>query len=158
MEISDKDKIYLQKQSVHKVLAHSHSAQFVLFLFAVFLDLRFGIKIFWNSGFVIFGVILLIFGSFFIFWAQYTSHHLDKKNITKESFARGPYRYIRNPTNFGIFFMMLGFGITVNSFFVILFSFISSLVVKFIFLEKEEKILSAKYGAPYLEYKKSVKF
>lgn len=158
MENNDKDEIYLERQSVHKVLAHSHAAQFVLFLFAVFLDLMSGIKIFRNSGFAIFGVFLLILGSILIFWAQYTSRHLDKKNITKESFSRGPYRYVRNPTNFGIFFTMLGFGIIADSFFVVLFAFISSLVVKFVFLGKEEKILTLKYGAPYLEYKKLVKF
>lgn len=158
MKIDDKDKTYPQKQSVHKVLAHSHAAQFILFLFAFFLDLMFRIKIFGNSGFAIFGVVLLIIGSVLIFWAQYTSHHLDKKNITKESFSRGPYRYVRNPTNFGIFFTMLGFGIVANSFFVVLFAFISSFVVKFVFVKKEEKILASKYGAPYLEYKKSVKF
>lgn len=46
----------------------------------------------------------------------------------------------------------------VNAFFIIVFSFISFLITKFTFLSKEEKILAEKYGAPYLEYKKSVKF
>lgn len=157
MESNNKDNI--QRQNIHKILAHSHAMQFVLFLFGVFLDLIFKIKIFPNSAILAgVGVIFLILGSILIFWAQHTSHHLKKENITKESFSKGPYHYIKNPTNFGIFFMILGFGIIMNSFFVIFFNFISSLVAKFIFLDKEKKILIAKYGAPYLEYRKSVKF
>ena len=150
--------LYIKKWNVHTILAHSHTMQFILFLFGIFLDMIFRVKIFTNSALAGVGVILLIFGSVLIFWAQYTSHHLSKENLTKESFSHGPYRYIKNPTNYGIFFMILGFGIIANSFFVILFAFISSLIAKFVFLNKEKKILIAKYGAPYLEYRKSVKF
>ncbi|MFA6177738.1 MAG: isoprenylcysteine carboxylmethyltransferase family protein [Candidatus Paceibacterota bacterium] len=156
MESNNKDSI--QKQNIHKILAHSHATQLVLFLFAVFLDIVFSIKIFTDSTLLTgAGVVFLIFGSALIFWAQYTSHHLPDENITKESFSHGPYHYVRNPTNLGIFLMVVGFGIIANSFFVIFFALISSLVVKFAFLEKEEKILTAKYGEPYLEYIKSVK-
>lgn len=148
----------IKRQSIHKILAHSHAVQFILFLFSVFLDMIFKIRIFENFSLTSMGVSILILGSVLIFWAQHTSHHLKKENITKESFRRGPYRYVKNPTNFGIFFMILGFGIIANSFFVILFSFISSLIIKFVYLNKEEKILTTKYGAPYLEYRKSVRF
>ena len=157
MESNNKSDI--QQQNIHKILANSHAMQFVLFLFGVFLDFIFKIKILPSSILVAgAGIIFLIFGSILIFWAQHTSLHLSKENITKESFSKGPYRYVKNPTNFGIFFMILGFGIIANSFFVILFDFISSLIAKFVFLNKEEKILTAKYGAPYLEYRKSVRF
>lgn len=148
----------IKKLNIHKILAHSHAMQFVLFLFGVFLDFVFKIRVFANFSLVGAGVSILIFGSILIFWAQYTSHHLSKENITKESFRKGPYRYIKNPTNFGIFFMMLGFGLIANSFFIILFSIVSSLIAKFVYLDKEAKILIAKYGAPYLEYRKSIKF
>lgn len=160
MEIDDKDKIYLQKQNVHKILAHSYVAHFLLFLFGVFLDMLFKLRVFTDFAMTAssVGATLLICGSVLIFWAQYTSHHLNKENITKETFCNGPYRYTRTPTNFGIFFMTLGFGMIANSFFVILFAFISFVVAKFVFLDKEEKVLAAKYGAPYLEYKKSIKF
>src|SRR3989338_8719819 len=58
----------------------------------------------------------------------------------------------------GLFFLMLGFGVITNSFFVIVFSIISFLTAKFIFIEKQEKMLEEKYGTHYTEYKKSVKF
>jgi len=157
MESNNKDGV--QKQNLHNILAHSHTMQFILFLLGVLLDSIFKIRIFTSSPLIVdFGVVLLMLGSVLIFWAQYTSHHLPEEDITKESFSRGPYRYIKNPTNFGIFFMILGFGIISNSFFVILFGFISSLIAKFVFLDKEKEILISKYGAPYLEYRKSVKF
>lgn len=60
--------------------------------------------------------------------------------------------------HWGLFILMLGFGILINAIFVILFSIVSFVVAKFIFLKKEENILAGKYGAPYMEYKKSVKF
>ncbi|KKP71662.1 MAG: hypothetical protein UR70_C0021G0015 [Candidatus Nomurabacteria bacterium GW2011_GWB1_35_20] len=52
---------------------------------------------------------------------------------------------------------MLGFGIITNALFIIIFSVISFIITKFVFIRKEEKILAEKYGIPYLEYKKSVK-
>jgi protein-S-isoprenylcysteine O-methyltransferase Ste14 len=83
---------------------------------------------------------------------------LDTKNLTKETFSKGPYRFTSTPTNFGLFFLILGFGMVANSFFVIVCSCIAFLIARFVFLEQEEKVLAEKYGAPYLEYKKIVKF
>ncbi|MDD5720974.1 MAG: isoprenylcysteine carboxylmethyltransferase family protein [Candidatus Pacebacteria bacterium] len=159
MEIENNNKnTQIQKEGVHKLLAHSHAMQFVLFIFGFCLDLIFGVKFFTGPAFLWTGLLFLVLGTILIFWAQYTSHHLNRENITKESFSKGPYRYIKNPTNWGIFFMIVGFGVITNSFFVILFGIISSLIAKFVFLNKEEKILTAKYGDPYLEYRKSVRF
>ena len=144
--------------NVHKILAHSYSIYFTLFLIGVVLDLVLKIRIFTGSLMVPVGAILLLFGSVLIAWAQLTSRHLKKDGISKEAFCRGPYCFTRTPTNFGLFFLMFGFGIIANALFVVLSTIISFLIGKFFFLSKEEKILEAKYGAPYLEYKKSVKF
>jgi len=100
---------------------------------------------------------LIVLSSILIFWAQGTSRNLKKENITKETFCKGPYCYTRSPTHWGLFFLMIGFGIITNAIFVILTTLISFLVSRFIFLEKEERILAEKYGTPYLEYKKAVK-
>ena len=154
----ENDKKQLLKHSVHKVLAHSYSTYFILFLVGVALDLIFKIRIFMNPIIVMIGVALLIFGSILIFWAQYTSRNLKKENISKETFCHGPYCYTRGPTNFGLFFLIFGFGIIINAFFVVLFSCVSFFIGKFVFLDEQEKILAEKYGDPYLEYKKSVKF
>ena len=85
-------------------------------------------------------------------------HHLNKENMNKETFCNGPYRYTRIPTHFGLFFLMLDFGVIVNSLFIVILSVISFIIIKLTFIKKEEKILTEKYGTPYLEYKNSVKF
>jgi protein-S-isoprenylcysteine O-methyltransferase Ste14 len=149
----------LEKYSVHHVLAHSYSFYFFVLILAVFLDLIFPIKVFSDSVMAPIGFVLLVLASLLILWAQRTSRDLRKiENITKQSFCRGPYCYTRSPTHWGLFVLMLGFGFIVNALFVILFTLISLVVTKLVFLKKEEAILVDKYGASYVEYKKSVKF
>lgn len=147
------------KFKVHHVLAQSYSVAFFMFLIGVLLDLIFSIKIFHDSYMTPIGLSVLFFASIIIFWAQRTSRDLRKiDEITKESFCRGPYCYSRTPTHWGLFLLLLGFGIVANASFVILTTIISSLISKIVFLKREERILVDKYGAPYLEYQKSVKF
>lgn len=146
------------KNSVHKILAHSYLFYFIVFLFSLFLDYIFPLKFFENSYTIWVGAIFLIFGTFLILWAQKSSRDFKKEIINKEIFCNGPYCYTRTPTHFGLFLLTLGFGMINNAFFIIIFSIISFIVTKFVFIKKEEKILTLKYGEPYLEYKKSVRF
>ena len=144
--------------SVHVVLAHSYMAYMASFLLGFLLHVIFLTKIS-NSKFIIFlGFSFLFFATLLIFWAQNTSRALDKSNISKETFCQGPYKYVRMPTHFGLFLLIFGFGLLINSFFIILFALISLVANKLIFIKKEEDLLSNKYGSPYLEYKKSVRF
>ncbi|TSC77962.1 MAG: Uncharacterized protein G01um101424_96 [Parcubacteria group bacterium Gr01-1014_24] len=147
------------KHSVHKVLAHSYSTYFVLFLIGVFLDMLFQFKIFTDSIMMPVGFFFVVLASIIILWAQKTGHDFRKIKEKKiEHFYRGPYCYTRSPTHWGLFFLMLGFGIIANAFFVVLFTLISFIITKFVFLNKQERILAEKYGTAYIEYKKSVKF
>lgn len=146
------------KNKVHKILAHSYLFYFILFLIGLFLDFMFPLKIFEELTMASVGTAFLILGTFLILWAQKSSHHLQKEGMNKETFCSGPYRYTRSPTHFGLFLLMLGFGIVANALFIIIFSIISFFVTKFIFIRKEEKVLAEKYGTPYVEYQKSVKF
>lgn len=145
------------KNTVHRVLAHSYYIYFLFFLVGVCLDLILKVRVFSTSLVVPFGFLFLIFATILIFWAQYTSRTIKKENITKDTFYRGPYRYTRSPTHFGLFFLALGFGMIANAFFVIMSALVSFIVTKFIFLNKQENILEERYGTPYSEYKKSVK-
>jgi len=147
----------LNKNNVHRILAHSYLFYFISFLLGLFLDFLFPLKIFEKFPIVSLGIIFLVFGTFLILWAQISSHHFNKENMNKETFCNGPYRYTRTPTHFGLFFLMLGFGVITNSFFIVVFSIVSFVVTKLTFIRKEEKILAEKYSTPYLEYKKSVK-
>ena len=160
MEIEDaktRNNIVSQTK-VHRVLAHSHTSYFILFLFGVCLDIIFKFKIFTSPVWSPVGIIFLALATFLIFWAQRTSRNIKKDNITKKTFCQGPYCYTRHPTHWGLFFLVLGFGILSNALFVVLSTLISFVISRFIFLKKEEKILAEKYGAPFVEYKKSVKF
>lgn len=156
MENNDKNSI--PKHAIHKVLADSYAVHFVLFLVGVVLDLIFNFQFFNSTKVAPVGILFLVFGTFLVFWAQKTSRNLKKENINKDTFCRGPYCYTRTPTNFGLLFLVLGFGLIINAFFVVLSAFTSFLISKFMFLNKQEKMLALKYGKPYLEYKKTVKF
>jgi len=146
------------KNKVHRVLAQSYLFNFFCFLMGIYFNLIFNFKIFKSSFVMPLGFVFLVFATILIIWAQKTSQNLDKEEISKETFSQGPYGYTRTPTHLGLFFLMLGLGMIINSFFITLFAFISFVLEKIIFLNKQEKILAEKYGAPYLEYKKSVRF
>lgn len=145
------------KNMVHRILAHSYYINFLFFLFGVSLDVVFKLRVFKTSFTLPFGFLFLVLATILIFWAQHTSRTINKENITKDTFLGGPYRYTRSPTHWGLFFLMLGFGLVANAFFVIFSTFVSFIITKFVFLNKQEKVLEEKYGAPYIEYKKSVK-
>lgn len=145
------------KNKVHKVLAYSYSFYFISLLLAVSLDFAFPFKVLKNSIASPVGAVFLILGTILVLWAQRSSIKLQKEKISKEVFYRGPYRFTRSPTHFGLLFLILGFGIMDNALFIVIFSIISFIVTKLVFLKEEEKILAEKYGTPYLEYKKSVK-
>lgn len=148
----------LHKNRVHKVLAYSYLFHFLVFLVGLIMDYIFPLKIFEKQDLSFLGIALLFLGSILIFWAQISSRNLKKDIITKDSFFVGPYRYTRTPTNFGIFLVMLGFGLLNNALFIIFFAIFSFVLTKIIFLKKQEEILTLKYGTPYIEYKKIVKF
>jgi protein-S-isoprenylcysteine O-methyltransferase Ste14 len=143
--------------TVHRVLARSYSFFLFLFMLGVLLEFIFPIKIFKDDLILQIGLIILMLASLLIFWAQNTSRNIAQHNITKETFLGGPYSFTRSPTHWGLFFLILGFGIMSNSFFIILFVIVSMIVAKLVFLKQEEAILANKYGAPYIEYKKLVR-
>ena len=143
---------------VHAVLAHSYSMYFFAFILGAFCNIFTPIK-FFNSIFISWvGAIVMLVSSCWILWAQRSSTNFKNEIITKETFMKGPYRLTRNPTNLGLFFLMLSFGITAKSIFIILFSFIAFLVSLLVFIKIEEELLAAKYGEPYKEYQNTVLF
>lgn len=149
-------------KSVHAIQAHSYTFYFIMLLAGVFLDFIFPLNIPHWSVLMPISAIFLILASFLIIWAQWASRKFKREktreNITRESFCNGPYSFTKNPAHLGLFILTLGFGILADAVFVILFSVVSFIVTRFVFLRKEENILADKYGAPYVEYRKSVRF
>ena len=147
-----------KEQTVHEVLIESYSWYFLFFLTGVIIDIIFPVKFLPPFVFAPSGLLIAIASSFLIFWAQKSSRNLDVKNLTKETFSKGPYKYMRNPTQLGLFLLLLGLGMMVNAAYLILFTMIYFLTAERIFIKREERILEKKYGKPFIEYKESLRF
>ena len=158
MDSEQKAKKQKARLGVHRVLADSYTVYLLAFVLGLFFSAGWPIKIFQNDLLVNVSAVILFLSSFLILWAQRSSKKFNKEDLTKESFENGPYRFTRNPTNLGLFLSIVSFGIIINSFFVVLFSLIAFFISRLVFIKKEEKLLDKKYGDPYLEYKKVVRF
>ena len=148
----------MTKSKVHKVLAHSYYAYFLLFVVGIFLDLMFPLEIFENSVLMPVGFGIIALGSVLILWAQKSSRTLSVKTLSKETFRQGPYRFLSNPTHWGLSMLLFGFGITVNAMYVVSFTAIYFILDHLVFLRKQNDLLEEKYGEHFRDYKKSVKF
>ena len=154
----DKMEKQVHRKRVHHVLAHSYVVYFMALIFGLVFSAFVPIKFFFSVILMNMSGIILLLSSVLILWAEKSSKKFNKENLNRKSFMNGPYRFTRNPTNLGLFLSIISFGIIVNSVFIILFCLIAFLFSRLVFLKNEEKILTLKYGAPYIEYKKIVKF
>lgn len=163
METTD-NKVHLkqdkhQDHGVHASLSYSYLIHLLVLIIGIVLDLLFPIQIFHDSVMIFVGVMLLVFASILVIWAQLNSHYLlPKEGITAKHFCSGPYGYTRTPTHLGLFLAIMGLGFIMNSFFLIVLTFFSFFITKITFVKKQEEELEKKYGQAYLEYKKIVKF
>jgi protein-S-isoprenylcysteine O-methyltransferase Ste14 len=148
----------LKDGMVHLILSHSYTVFLMAVVLGLILDVFIPFNIFNNYIYQYGGIILIILGSFLIYWAQSSSNHTkeDEKAGKPRNFEAGPYKYSRNPTHIGLSIMTIGLAFLLNSVFSIILTVIASLVTKNIFLKKEEAVLEQKYGQPYLDYKKKV--
>jgi len=155
-----KEEVLLNKGTTHFILSHSYLTFLFAFMLGVTFDVFFPTKFFLDVTYQNLGVFMILTGTGLIYWATKASNTLkkDKKdnNVTTKSFENGPYKYLLNPTHFGLFIMNLGFGFIINSPFSIIFIVITHFVTKIVFLHKEEKILEKKYGQVYLNYRKKL--
>jgi len=145
---------------VHFLLSHSYLVFLISVILGVVFDIFLPFNLFLNTSFQSIGVGFIILGSIVVYWAQSISGNYDEnspKDKNKSFFYRGPYKYTRNPTHFGLFIMTLGLALLINSLFSIIFTIIAHILTKFFFVKKQEKVLENKYGELYLEYKKKVK-
>ncbi len=148
-----------QPKTVHHILSYSYTAYFFGIIFALIIQQFFPISLYKNPDFGVIGFLLLVLGSFFIYWAQHTTQITEEKRHSApspEDFKKGPYKFSRSPTHLGLVMLCLGVGFLFNSLFVFIFSFVSFFVSHLFFLNQQDKILEEKYGEPYKEYKKSV--
>ena len=147
---------------VHNVLAHSYLIYFAGLVVGVFLDALFKWQIVSNVHVLVWAVVFMILGTFFIIWAQMTSRRTapsrnDLESVSHTDFLRGPYRFTRSPTQVGLTLLIAGFGFFINSISVVVLTLIISVFNHFTFVAKQEKRLATKYGESYQNYKNKVK-
>lgn len=146
-------------KTVHHVLAYSYFVYFLLFSVGVFIGSMHPTKLTENTGFIYLGYTLLFFATLLIHWAQSSSLKLRKdEDYTLQSFYRGPYKFSRSPTHWGLFLLMIALGFVLNEVALLLAGVLALMITRYYFLPKEEAMLVEKYNTAYLEYKKKVKF
>jgi len=146
--------------SVHFLLAHAYSLFFVAIIFGIIVDTLTSINLLEDYKYANIGIVFVFLGTWLVYWAQSSSSkasRINPKENSVEGFAIGPYKYFRNPTYLGLFVMTLGLGILIKSLFSILFVLIAYLLIKFVFIKRERKILVQKYQEIYTKYEDKVK-
>lgn len=105
------------------------------------------------------GLLIFILGITISFWAKVTMGKIwgvpahmrkDQNKLIKH----GPFQYTRNPIYVGLVMVLIGYGLALQSWFIIL-----ALIPIFYFnyaAQKEEKLLEKHFGNEYLKYKKEV--
>lgn len=149
------EEVLLRKGIIHFVLLHSYLIFFIAIVFGVIFDVFIPSIIFQNLIFQKIGIIIIFLGTALIYWAQISSGIKNKihiENLTIKSFENGPYKYFPNPTHLGLFIMTLGLGFVINSLFTIIFVIVAYILIKIIFVKKQEKIFKSKYGQVYIDY------
>ncbi len=144
---------------VHVLLSHSYAMFFCTVVLGVIFDIIFSIRVFNNIAYEYLGLALIFFGTLLIYWSQSTTRSVGKA-ISQERdvnfFLHGPYKYTRNPTNFGLTLSVLGLGFLIHSLFSVIFMVIAYIISKLVFMKKQDLILKERYGDVFDEYKKKV--
>jgi protein-S-isoprenylcysteine O-methyltransferase Ste14 len=157
--IDKNEKLKNDPKVIHLLLAHSYTIHLLNIGLSVVLGLIFTDFRFSNQALSWVGLVLIMVGTFFVYWAQKTSSSTRAKMMKGEvrNFASGPYKYNRNPTHFGLVLSTFGLGLVSGSYFILITTFVTLILSKTFFLPKEEKILELKYGQHYSDYKKKVR-
>ncbi|NVN97131.1 isoprenylcysteine carboxylmethyltransferase family protein, partial [Candidatus Nomurabacteria bacterium] len=144
----------------HVLLSQDYAVFFLAVVMGVLFDLVFSVHLLNGIVYEYIGLLFIFFGTAIIYWAQSTTRKMGKKvsdNRDISFFLHGPYRYTRNPTNFGLTLAIVGLGLLIHSFFSIVWVIITYLISKFFFIKRQDEILKERYGDVFLEYKKKVK-
>ncbi len=145
-----------QQPSVHQVLAQSYLVYFLLCSIGLFVDLIIPFTISMPYSLPL-AIIFFALGPALIFWAQYTSWRFEKikQQTGRPDFSRGPYRFLRNPTQFGLVLLVAGYAFASRAAMLFVATGVAYLISN-IFFRKHETILESKYGEDYQSYKSSV--
>lgn len=149
-----------RKGVIHFLLVHGYMIFFFAIVFGLILDTHYDNNFLQVPLFQNIGVMVIILGSLLVYWAQKSSSLASKTNTvntTEKAFEYGPYKYFRNPTYLGLFIMILGLGLILNSLYSLIFAVAAHIIIKIFFVKKEERLLEVKYGEIYRSYKSKIK-
>jgi len=143
--------------SVHRVLATSYLTYFMLCSVGLFLGIFFPLH-FSVPHALFFAVVCFAAGPTLMIWAQYTSHRFEivKQQTGELHFNRGPYRYLRNPTQLGLVILVLGYAFATGTALLFVTTGVAYIISN-VFFKKHEAILESRYGDSYKAYKSSVR-
>jgi len=106
------------------------------------------------------GTLLLMVSPLIVMWAQKKRREVygpKAPGLSLQDLSRGPYAYSRHPSHLGLFFLVTGFALVLNSLFVVVFIFVTFFVFHFIIIPKEEILLESHVGESYRIYKEKVR-
>ena len=69
----------------------------------------------------------------------------------------GPFRFTRNPMYLALCLVQIGLGFFLNDWITLLFVVPLALIFHYGVIFREERYLTAKFGEPYLQYKREVR-
>jgi protein-S-isoprenylcysteine O-methyltransferase Ste14 len=106
------------------------------------------------------GTFLLIVSPLLVMWSQKKRRDVygpKAPELSLKDLSRGPYAYSRHPSHVGLFMLVIGFALILNSFFMIASIFIMFCIFHFFVVPKEEALLEMHIGETYRNYKKRVR-
>ncbi|AFD07181.1 hypothetical protein Solca_2127 [Solitalea canadensis DSM 3403] len=114
-----------------------------------------------NPFFIVLGVLFLLTGLSLFIWTVYLFRTFGKGTLapwtpTQTLVIKGPYKYCRNPMITGVFFILLGETLTLNSVNLLIFAAIFFIINTIYFILKEEPDLKERFGGDYQKYKEHV--
>ncbi len=115
--------------------------------------------------FSLIGILLIPVGMLLVIWANYALLHIGKIGLRdREPMQRpstlvlvGPFRFTRNPIYLGCLLMMLGLVIVWSSVVTAFLLIVVYIIIRHIFIKREETILEEEFGDEYRDFKKRVR-
>ena len=99
--------------------------------------------------------ILLFVKSVRIF--NYRKEKIHPRSISTQIFKDGPFQFSRNPIYLAMFILLIGVGLTLNSFWFLYSGLVVAIMIHYGVIIPEENYLEKEFGKDYLEYKKTVR-
>jgi protein-S-isoprenylcysteine O-methyltransferase Ste14 len=82
---------------------------------------------------------------------------LHPRSISTQIFKDGPFQFSRNPIYLAMFVLVIGVGLTLNSFWFLYSGLVVAIMLHYGVIIPEENYLEKEFGKDYLEYKKTVR-